>query len=599
MPDTRPKALQALDRTTGSYVSNQYLAVADAKWHQDHKNRMRDNDRLASGDLRGLFPKEELPEVPLVENKYKNAVHDLARLATEAKPVPVFPTRGEGQREFEKARIREQAAETIWCYGGGEELARKLYIDLMHGGFMAVAAYYNKQSEYTQFMRLDPRYCYPAIRNGRVTSVLYVEVMPAEEAALQWPEVPIATAKSETHKDVTVVVYYDNKTVSTVVVQHRPGGRTVSNAFVVSNWVHKLDCVPVAFVPLDSIDSELRGMFDQLGGPLMIRNKVISFLDQYMQDMVHASFEAKGIMNPDDEPGPLTIYQHDPNFEGETFMRRVAPAAPAGSVFGVLNYLDAQESTEALQPPARVGQVSQSIASGSFVNSTQGGLSSAVRELQDCMANLRKQLHYVAFKIEETWLDKEKPLMRAVGQKKTYTPSKDIAGNYHHRILFGAAAGLDRQYADVRVLQHAGARFISRRTARTQLDYLDDPTSEQDVIDFEQMGDVLFQRFVANPQTPDSELAEAMAMMGEGKSLAETMAAMAPKIAEREKAALAAQAEQAGAVTAPEGAAPEEPGEEALALEKGATEEAGPEFEDIRLGTPPPLSQLFVSAGRR
>jgi hypothetical protein len=594
----KPVAIKKYEeRITGEYIAGQVTQRRQAETHQAHKTRMEEMDRIYKGDL-GKY-REQNEATPkdylLIENKFKNALHDVTRLAAEPREVPVFMQQGDGVKEYKAARVREGITDTIWEMGNGTRLKRKLYMDSVGGGYMAVAAHFNNKSEYAQFYRMDPRFCYPTVRNGVIQDMLYVETMPKAQAMVQWPDLPLnATIKD--NKDVQVVTYIDDTAVSQAVTQ---SNAQKTQGFITDRWVHKLDCVPVAFVPLDTWDSTFRGLFDQIGGPMALRNRTMSYLNDYMEDMVHAPFEQKNILNGEDPPGPLTVYQHDPHAE-ESFIRRVAPAAPAGAVFGTLQYMDQQESVEALQPPARVGQVKQSIASGDFVNSTQGALSSAVRELQDNMADLRKQLTYICFKIEEKWLDNEKPLLRAVGDKTTYTPSKDIKGVYAHRVLFGAAAGLDRQYADVRVLQHVGSGLISKKTARGQLDYLDDPTSEQNYIDQEQLATVLFQRFSADPNTPLSEVATALVAMGEGKDLVEVMKEQAARMAQREKeaqeAAMAAQA--GGGETLPQGEAPRDAEEEALALDKGETG-GGAAIAPISPFAPPPLQQQIVASRRQ
>jgi len=576
-------------RINGEYISNQVLSMRASERHNDHKKRINDGDSLYAGDLRALFPEQDLPSVPYVENKYKNALHDLARLSAEAKPMPVWMVKGSQVKETVKARIREQIALTIWEMGGQSvNLERRIYMDMAGAGYAALAVFYNDECDYAQFMRLDPRMCYPDVRNGKLVSMLYVETIPLRQMALEYPDVVIPAKDAD--KDCLIVTYYDKDEVVQSVCQTQ-GPKVLTTDILPGRWIHNLGVVPVAFRALDTYDGTYRGMLDQLGGPLMIRNKVVAYLDDYLEDMVHAPYESKNVLNSEELPGPGRVYQHDPNAD-ESFIRRVAPASPAGAVFGLLNYMDDQESREAIQPPSRVGSVSQSIASGSFVASTQGSLSSAVKELQDMMADLRKQFHTIAFKIEEKYLDFEKPLIRAVGKKMTYTPSRDIGGNYTHRILFGAAAGVDVQYADVRVLQHQGAGFISKETARQQINYLDDASAEQDRIDREQAANILFQRFASDPNTSQAQLAKIVVELGKGNSLIDVMEQLAEEMAAAEEAAKQAAEAQAQEMAGAGG--PEMP--DGQALEKGAVPEGeAPAFAPLQFA-PPPLQQQIVSS---
>lgn len=587
MPDNVAIA-EYMARFSGEYIANQYNGFVNARRHIEHKARIKENDLIYQGDLQAAYPEESLSKYTKVENKYRNALHDLARLASEAKPAPTCHTLGNTEKAKRKKRVREMIDLTIWEMGGGPDLERRLYMDLAGTGMVALALFANSKSDYTQFMRLDPRYCYPEQHNGKLTSMVYAETIKRSVAAQMWPDlnIPHTPGNSETQTDLTIITYYDERIVYTAVCETSKGG-TASKAWRTDIWAHELDCVPVAFKMLDTADGEFRGMFDQLGGVLMMRNKIVNYLDDYMDDMVHAPFESKNILNADDVPGPLTVYQHDPNAE-ESFQRRVAPAAPAGAVFGLAGYLDDQEAKEAIQPPSRVGNVSQSIASGSFVSSTQGSLSSAVKELQDYMAGLRKQVCYISSKIEKKYLNRPKPLLIAVDGKTEYTPEEDIADIYTMRYLFGAAAGVDRQYADVRLIQFHGMGAIDMDTVRANIDFVDDPVSVQAKIDMERTATVLFQRLTGDPATPMPIIAELMMALGKGKTLIEAITDVAPQLVQQPEQPAAPEAGIPG--TEPIDAAAEQ-----LALEKGGAPEEGLDIAPISPFAPPPLQQQIVS----
>ncbi len=571
MSETNPADIY-MGRITEDYLIWQINAARKNVNWSNHKKALRDFDTLYAGDLSALFPADvTIPAIPLVENKLKNATHDLARLASDAAGTPVFMRQGESQKASTEAALRASITDTLWEMGEGRSFERKLYIDLIAAGMAAVSVFYNDTSDYPIYMRLDPRSCYPDVRNGKLQSMVYIENMKERQAGFQWPELGLDT-KPNNNRECMVTMYMDDKeSVQCVATLNKEGN--VGKVGVVSRWVHELGCVPVAFKALDSADASFHGLFDQLGGPLMIRNKIINLMTQYLEEMVHAPFEERGIINATDEPGPLRVYHHDTTIpDGATFIRRVAPASPSGGVFGLLSQMGSEESAEAIQPPARVGIVNQSIASGSFVASTQGTLSSVIKELQDTVADLRVKIDYVAYKVDAKYLNREKPLWRAVGNKQTYKPKDDMGEWYHHKITYGAAAGLNRGEADVRILQHLGAKLIDHETARSQLDYIDDATVIQNRIDRENLADVMFQRFVTDPLTPVTALADAYTAMGKGKTLVEVVEQIIPQLQ-----AEAAKAQQAAAGQQPSGpagtpgpeAAPQGPGAEQASLEAG------------------------------
>ncbi len=573
-------------RLTEDYIINQINGVTHTDSHQNHKNRLADFFRLYRGELNSLFPEEAaLGNMPVVENKVKNAVHDVSRLAREAKGTPVFLKRGEGDKAVKGSAIRAAIANTVWQMGGGPALQKKLYLDLISAGYMAVAVMYEDGNDYPTFLRLNPMNCYPDVVNGQLVNMVYVETLKERHAAHLFPEVSGLDANPKNQKEVLSVLYWDKVEYCQAILTLR--GKKANGAKIVDRWKHKLDMVPVAFQALDSADDTYHGLFDQMGGPIMIRNKAVRLMADYLESMSYAPFEEKGILNADDEPSATTVYHHDPNAE-QSFMRRVQPAAQSGTVFGLLSYMDGQESAEAIQPPSRVGVVNQSIASGSFVASTQGSLSSVVKDIQEYMAEFRVCLNQIAFKCEQVWLDREKALWTSVGSKDTYLPSKDMGKWMQHSIQYGANAGLNRSEADIRIIQHRGSGFISKATARAQIDYIEDQSSEQDLIDREAAADAFFQRLVGDPNTQMSTVAKLVQMLGKGKSVMEAVEALMPEWlqAEAEAKAAAAAPLPGSAPAGPEGTTAQE-NADALAAGGAQPSDFTPEF------APMPLPQII------
>jgi hypothetical protein len=525
----KPKTLKDWEsRLTEDYIIQQVETFRQSDSYQNHKSSIEKLDRLYRGELTSLFPNDDtLPEEPLVDNTFKRAIHDISRLAGEARGMPVFYLQGDSETEKKKAFIRNSIAQTEWEEGGGAGMERKLYMDILGGAFQAICVYYDEDSEYPRYLRLDPRMSYPETLNGRLVNMFYIERMYTRKAARVFPNLPLEKFPEKIDEQVLVVSYYDDYESTQVVMPMKRG--KAFGVYVQSTWIHELGCVPVAYEELDTFNGEWRSIFDQLGGPIMVRNKAVRLLSDYLEDMAHAPMEFRGILNKQDDPGPLTKYIHDMS-EDVTFARRVQPAAPAGAVFGLVQYLDQQESQIAIQPPSRVGQVSQSIASGSFVASTQGGLTSIVRELQDHMATLRVQAQTISMKIEEKWIDTQKGLIRPVEKKNTYTPSKDIDGVYRHRVLYGAAAGLNRMEADVRIQNHLGLGIISKAEARRQTDYLDNQANMDEEIDREDLAKNFKDRLVGDPNQPLSAIAKLLRATSEGKSLIEAVEEVLPDI---------------------------------------------------------------------
>ena len=533
-------------RITEEFILQQVDYHIKGDMWTDIKQRTEAMDWLYAGHLTELFPDETaLPDILLTENKFKNSLHDSTRLAKEGRGMPRSVPRGDKDTDRDDARVRESIFSTYWTVGRGRTIERSLYMDLAGTGMAALAAYYNDDSPYPQFARLNPRYCYPTVRNNSLHDLLHVETIKERVAAGMYPNLGL-DGDPKNSRDVMLVCYYGDTEVAEAICL-APNGTQRAEARFTQRWLHKLGRVPVAFRKIDTFDDSIRGIFDQLQGPMVVRNKVMRFMVDYLESISHSPIIAKGVENADETPGPTTVYRLDPDIEGAT-MGRLAPASPAGTVWGLLNYTDQQESREAIEPSSRVGSIQQSQASGSFVYSTQGALTSFVTEMQDCMSDLREQLNIICNRIDEEWLDFAKPLTRAVGKKKMYTPSSDIDGWYYHTVEFGATAGLDRVNGDTRVLNHLSARLIDRGTARDNIDYLDDDTSIQEKIDRENLYDAVLQRFATDPAIPMSAVARVAERMEDGSSLVEAMAQIVPELVAAEQAA---QPQTGGPPTAP------------------------------------------------
>jgi hypothetical protein len=581
----------------GEYIAQQVVAGKASAWWKQHKAGINRFDSAYAGNLSGLVAESEdntLPaDEPYVENKLKNSAHDIKRLAREARGFARFTKEGEDDESGKRAKLRGAATETMWVEGGGARVEGQFYFDLIRGGFAAVAGYKKDGCDYPQAMRLDPLYAYPTVANGELLDVLYIETMKERVAAALFD---LEGLDPKSDKNVDVIMYFDKTVVCQAVVQSTEDGKGLKAALT-SEWKHGLKCVPVAFRALETADGRFHGLLDQLAGPLKARNRAMRLMVDYLDDLVHTPWEEKGILNGPSTgnlPGPTTTYKHDDDYEGDTFVRRTQPAAPAAQVFGLLNYLDIQEQNEGFQPATRTGSVRQSQASGSFVQSTQGSLSSVVLELQGYIADLRHDWNVVAIKIAEKHLNKEVPLIRAVGQKTTYKPKELFNGWYYHQVSFGVAAGLDRQTADQRLLQFMGAGVIDDGIVRDQVDFIENDTNIQDDVDRMVLRKVMMQKLLSDPNVPFSALAQIEQEMGKGKSRYEALKAILPELLKREEEARAAGLEAALGPQGPGAPAEgQDPAAEALALQKGAA----PGADALELGdfAPPPFTEIIAS----
>jgi hypothetical protein len=566
--------------------------------------RYQDVDELLRGEWGYTLPGDNtIVEQPMVMNLGLAFVNDVSRLTTEQTPVYKTPAFSDKKEDLDNAQVREVVAETYWTEGRGDLLVPQQAIDLAVCGAAYTVCWVDENDVYPRFARVDPRHAYPTIRNGIMHDLLVIHVFPAEVADVMFPGhgILIDAGNKTLKSEVEVWEYYSTGYAIRAVAHLNTAGRTDPSLLkTIESRDYDIDCPPAAFTQIPSHDGAIRGMLDQLGHSLKAKNKIASLMTKYTEHKVFAPWEEKGVLNPQDTPGPNTVYHHDPNAPAETFIRRVDPAGSDPSLFGLMNMLDLDQRGGIGYPASRQGEVGQSIASAAFVESTQGQLSSIVKNIQMHEADLRSQTLEIMAKLDVAHMDFSKPLVRAVGKKKTYIPSKTVGDRTRIIVQYGAGAGLSRQNADNRVLNLLGARLIDRGSARDNIEFLRDRSDIQDKIEMENAEDALQQLFWPDPSVPiDVKFRVKSAMSNTGLNLSEAWDQVKEELekeaqAQQQQDQLAAQqaGQQPGVAQLPQQQVdPTAASDQALALEKGA---AVSEPADIELPSAP-LEQIFVA----
>ena len=567
--------------------------LAEVRSHRTHrfsewKKRIDDVDALYRGDWEKVFPDENVEvDLPNVMNLVQTAMDDMAKLISEAQPsVRCFPN-SDRDADQENAYLREGIAETYGVVNNWEVMRARLGMDLAGAGAAFVVVLEDPESLYPCYHRIDPRMAYPDTHNGVLQDLLVHQSMKVRQAARLFPQLQLTARYREPDiaDSAEVIEYYNDMEAVQAVIMTKSGKPIPGGTEIVKRWKHGLHKVPVAFVQLDSFDGDFRGMFDQVAGSLKVKNRIFQLMLDYTDQLVYAPPVSKGLLNPDEELGPNAHFRLDPNVP-DAGITRLAPAGSSPDVWRLLEYLDREQRGALTYPATRQGEISQSIASASFVNSTMGALTSTVRNIQRLLAVLQEQVIEIAFCVDAKRLDFEKPLSRPVGKRKVYTPSRAIGERYENQVIYGAGAGLDRLNADVRILQHLGAGLISRETAREHIDYLPQDGEENDRVEHEMARSALAQKFLT--EAPWNLVAEVVKKMeDEGAPLSKAI-----------KEVMEQQQPETGA--APQGVpGPAPQGESAmteqLALAKGRTEQTqtAPKF------LPEPLTNILVRPGSR
>jgi len=559
------------------------------------KQRIEEADAL----IRGEFPVKQadgstLTEQPIVSNLADQMPRDVARLANEVAPTFRAPAMGDSDPAIQNAQLRGVITEGYFEKNRFDILRPQLTMDLVIAGAAFMVCWTDDRAKYPQMQRVDPRGAFPTLYNGTALDLLVVQKMPVRLADRLYREANIMRDWSKMKDPAGYVemweYYCDDECLRAVALVGADASTTPSGVTILKRWYPKTDCPPIAFAQLPSPDNSFHGLIDQVGSSLVAKNQMARYVIEISDQMAYAPFEARGVINAGDPPGPNTIYQHDPSATEDTFIRRVEPAKFNNQLFGLLQFLDDEQRGQLAYPAARQGDVSQSIASASFVAATQGQLTSVVRDIQRLLADMQEQAGMVCQQLDENYLDFEKPLAHAIGRKKTYRPSKDIGGVYGVQVNYGAGAGMDRLNTDVRLLQFYGAGAISLETLLENVDFVTDATGEIDKRQREEVLRIILQRWAGDPQTLVDFMLKVVELQADD-GLTFTEALKAAKEQVQAQAPPTGAAGAAGMPTGPQDAnAPTQAG-----LEAGAntSQPSEPVVEPSFSSTP--LEQIFVS----
>lgn len=146
-------------------------------------------------------------------------------------------------------------------------------------------------------------------------------------------------------------------------------------------------------------------------------------------------------------------------------------------------------------PEARSGNVDASIITGRGVQALMGGFNTVISTGQTVLSEALAHAIELCFEMDEKLWPNEKKTVRGTVQgtpfEESYTPKKDIDGDYTVDVTYGFAAGQDPARAIVGLLQLRGDQLISRDFFQRQLPMNIDVTEMQVQIDNEQMIDAL------------------------------------------------------------------------------------------------------------
>jgi hypothetical protein len=246
-----------------------------------------------------------------------------------------------------------------------------------------------------------------------------------------------------------------------------------------------------------SIDSELRGQFDDILGIQLLRNRFALLAMEAAEKSVQAPIVLPTDVNELQLGGDAVIYTNNP-----AGVRRVELSIPQGA-FQQSGLLNQEMRVGARYPEGRTGNIDASVVTGQGVQALMGAFDTQVKSAQAIFAASLRDVISICFEVDEKIFPKEKTI-RGVDSgspyEVTYKPTKDIKGDYSADVRYGMLAGLNPAQGLIFMLQALGGGLISKDMAMRELPFTVNVTQELEKIEIEQMRTALLGSLTAMTQ---------------------------------------------------------------------------------------------------
>jgi hypothetical protein len=275
---------------------------------------------------------------------------------------------------------------------------------------------------------------------------------------------------------IEMIRYYD-KEQSTVYIPARQN-------LILSQAKNPLGKMMIVVARKPSIDSELRGQFDDVLGIQLLRNRFALLAMEAAEKSVQAPIVLPQDVQELQLGGDAVIRTANP-----AGVRRVELTLPQGA-FTEQNILNQELRVGTRYPESRTGNIDASIVTGQGVQALMGAFDTQVKSAQAIFAAALRDVISICFEVDEVIYPEEKTI-RGVDSGSpyeiTYKPTKDIKNDYSADVRYGMLAGLNPAQGLIFMLQALGGGLISKDMAMRELPFTVNVTQELEKIEVENM----------------------------------------------------------------------------------------------------------------
>lgn len=362
-------------------------------------------------------------------------------------------------------------------------------------GFLPFVIELDEEAKLPRIRIENPVGAYPEFdRYGRCVAFAKRYSMTLGELVSQFPDYEAQLLGRRGYdQDLTAQVemirYYD-KDQSIIYVPNKEN-------LILSAAANPIGKMHIVVARKPSIDSELRGQFDDILGIQLLRNRFALLAMEAAEKSVQAPIVLPTDVNELQLGGDAVIYTSNP-----AGVRRVELNVPQGA-FQQSQLLNSELRVGARYPEGRTGNIDASIVTGQGVQALMGAFDTQVKSAQAIFAAALRDVISICFEVDELIFPEEKTI-RGVDSGSpyeiTYKPSKDIKKDYSADVRYGMLAGLNPAQGLIFMLQALGGGLISKDMAMRELPFTVNVTQELEKIEIENMRQALLGGITAMAQ---------------------------------------------------------------------------------------------------
>ena len=463
----------------------------------DRDQRAQDVLAVRKGDIASVYP-DFFPE-GVDANVVANFVDIVARDLSEVMaPLPAVNCAAANSVKDRARKFADTRTRIASNYFSHSDLSVQMYTGAdwyLTYGFLPFIIELDEEAKLPRIRIENPIGAYPEFdRYGRCVAFAKRYMMQLGELVALFPEYEYQLlGKFRYEQDLTqqveMVRYYD-KDQSVIYIPSKEN-------LVLSQAKNPLGKMMIVVARKPSIDGDMRGQFDDILGIQLLRNRFALLAMEAAEKSVQAPIVLPSDVNELQLGGDAIIRTANP-----AGVRRVELTLPQGA-FTEQTLLNQELRTGARYPEGRTGNIDASIVTGQGVQALMGAFDTQVKSAQAIFASALRDVIQICFMVDEVIFPQEKTI-RGVDAgspyELTYSPKKDIKGDYSADVRYGMLAGLNPAQGLIFMLQALGGGLISKDLAMRELPFSINVTQEIEKIEVEQMRQALLGSLTAYTQ---------------------------------------------------------------------------------------------------